>query len=338
MAKKNVVVIGGGTGTVAVLDGLKKYDDLNISVVVNMTDDGGSTAVVRDQFGLLPLSDLRKSVIGLSGIGNGILRDVFTYRFAKGEGLKGHTLGNLVMMGLAEITGSEEAAVEAVSKLFNVKGQIIPVTLDDVRLIAKYDDGTVIKGEHFIDEPAESHAKRRIVELKTNKKVKANPKAIDAIKNADYIIAGPGDLYTTTIANVIIEGVAEAIQKSRGQLIFINNLMTKTGQTHGMKASDLVEEIMKYTGRVPDYVLLNHKEIPDNILQKYKEKGEEIIEDDIQENDKYKVIRASLISEYEVEQDQGDDLVRSLIRHDSVKLSKILYHKIISPKKLSWFS
>ena len=148
-----IVVIGGGTGTIPVLSGLKQFSEFDLQVIVSMTDDGGSNAVIRDEFGLLPLSDLRKSIIALSQNDDKLLRDIFTYRFSKGEGLIGHTLGNLILMGLTETTGSEIGAIEAVSKLFNVKGKVIPVTLDSTKLVADYTDGTKIKGEHIIDEP-----------------------------------------------------------------------------------------------------------------------------------------------------------------------------------------
>ncbi|MBD3280683.1 uridine diphosphate-N-acetylglucosamine-binding protein YvcK [Candidatus Dojkabacteria bacterium] len=332
MAKKKVAVIGGGTGTVAVLHGLKKYDDLDLSVIVSMTDDGGSNAIVRDQFGYLPLSDLRKSIIALSGTKNGVLRDVFTYRFEKGEGLKSHTLGNLIMMGLSDMTGSEMGAIDAASKLFNVQGKIIPVTTDDVRLVAEYEDGSKVEGEHYIDEPDKKHEDLRIKFFYTNPKAKATKEAIEAIKGADYIIAGPGDLYTSTLANIIINGIPQAIQKSKGQFIFVNNLMTKKGQTHGMKASDLVAEIEKYSGRSPDVALLNNKAVPSRIVEHYKSRGEEVIADDLN-GEKYQVVRASLIDTKVVEPQQGDDLIRSIIRHDSVKLSKILYHKIIKKRR-----
>ena len=337
MAKKKVVVIGGGTGTVAVLHGLKKYDDLDLSVIVSMTDDGGSNAIVRDQFGYLPLSDLRKSIIALSGTKNGILRDVFTYRFEKGESLKSHTLGNLIMMGLSDMTGSEVGAIEAASKLFNVQGKIIPVTTDDVRLVAEYENGSKIEGEHLIDEPDKKHENLRINFFYTNPKAKATKDAINAITEADFIIAGPGDLYTTTLANIIINGIPQAIQKSKGKFIFITNLMTKKGQTHGMGAVKLVEEIEKYAGRKPDIVLLNNKELPKRIIDHYKSRGEEIIEDDLDEAD-LEVIRASLIDTNIVPPTKGDDLVRSIIRHDSVKLSKILYHKVISKRRFPFLS
>lgn len=333
MAKKKVVVIGGGTGTTAVLHGLKKYDDLCLSVIVSMTDDGGSNAVVRDEFGFLPLSDLRKSIIALSGTRNGILRDVFTYRFDKGNGLKEHTLGNLIMMGLSEMTGSEVGAIEAAGKLFNVKGNIIPVTLDDVRLMVEYEDGTKVKGEHLIDEPEKKNADKRIKKFYTTPKAKAYKEAAKAIREADYIIAGPGDLYTSTLANIVVEGIPEAIKRNKGKFIFINNLMTKKGQTHGMRSSDIVAEITKYAKRKPDLVLLNSKKISNRVLKKYAGKDEHEIEDDI--NDKevdYKVVRASVIADQEIASVKGDSLIRSIIRHDNVKLGKILYHKIIKKR------
>lgn len=336
MAKKKVVVIGGGTGSSAVLHGLKKYDNLDLSVIVSMTDDGGSNAVVRDEFGFLPLSDLRKSIIALSGIGNGILREAFIYRFAKGEGLCGHTLGNLVMMGLAEITGSEVGAIEAASKLFDVKGKIIPVTLDDVRLAVEYEDGKIVEGEHQIDEPKKSNEDKRIKKFYTKPKAKAYKAAVDAILEADYIIAGPGDLFTSTLANIIVDGIPQAICKSKGQFIFINNLMTKKGQTHGMKATDLVTEVTRYAKRQPDIVLINNRELPKKIVREYKKLNEVPIEDDTNGQD-YNVVKASLIVDETLEKDSGDDLIRSIIRHDSVKLGKILYHKIIKKRRIKLF-
>ncbi len=327
MKKKTIVVIGGGTGTVAVLSGLKKYPDLDIKVIVNMTDDGGSNKIVRDEFGLLPLSDLRKSIIALSNVQNGILREVFTYRFSKGKGLKGHTLGNLIMMGLTDLKGNEEEAIKSASKLFNIRGEIIPVTLDDVKLVVKYNDSTTVTGEHLIDEPTNANKNKRIKLLFTKPKATANPKAIRAILDADYIIIGPGDLYTSILANIVIQKIPEAIKESKAKVIYITNLMTKMGQTHDMKASDLVKEISKYCKRKPDIILINNKRILPSILKRYEKSKEFPIEDDLPKKDK-KIIRASVISDKLGKRQKGDNLKRSLIRHDSTKLSKILYYKI----------
>ncbi|KXK26447.1 MAG: Gluconeogenesis factor [candidate division WS6 bacterium OLB20] len=320
---KNIVVIGGGTGTVAVLSGLKQHDDLNISVIVGMTDDGGSNRIVRDEFGLLPLSDLRKSIVALSDNGNGILREMFTYRFDKGEGLSSHTLGNLMLMALSDITGSEVGAIEAASKLFNCKGSVLPVTLDDVRLVAEYDDGRTVTGEHLIDEPVEN-PDARITLLKLSEPAQATDAAVKAILEADFVIAGPGDLYTSTLANIIVDRIPQALQESKGKYIFISNLMTKKGQTHWMKASDLLAEISRYSGRTPDIILLNNGDIPEATLARYAKKGEYMIEDDITDGDAT-AIRSDIVSNDVIQEEAGDTLVRSLVRHDGDELASVLY-------------
>lgn len=327
--KKNVVVIGGGTGSIAVLTGLKKHADLDLSVIVSMTDDGGSNAVIRDQFGLLPLSDVRKSIIALSNTNQDILRQLFTYRFDRGEGIKGHTLGNLMMLALADISGTELGAIQATSDLFSVQGNVIPVTLQHASLVAEYDDGSVVESEHLIDEPVED-IDRKIIRLSLNKEVEVYEKAAEAIEQADVIIAGPGDLYTTTLANIIIKGIPEAMQKNKGTFIFISNLMTKKGQTHWMKAKDLIDEVGRYAGRKPDVVLVHDDAFPEEALKKYQEKGEFPIEDNLENGDAYEIVRKNIIFDKAVEQDKGDSLVRSLIRHDADKLAEALYQHISS--------
>lgn len=322
---KKIVVIGGGTGTTSVLSGLKKYPDLELSVIVSMTDDGGSNAVVRDQFGLLPLSDVRKSIIALAETDNSLLRELFTYRFDKGVGLSGHTLGNLMMMAAADIVGSESAAIERLSKLFHVRGHVIPVTLEQTRLVAEYESGRRVKGEHLIDEP--DNELGRIVKLTLSDAVTANPAAITSIRAADVIIVGPGDLYTSTLANIIVPGIAEAIKKSSAQVIFVSNLMTKRGQTEGMNASDLVNEIERYLGRRPNLTLVHNKIFSAIILEKYAARNEYPIVDDLPDTQEY--VRADFASDDESSTDQGDTLVRSLIRHDAKKLGEIV-HKFIS--------
>lgn len=323
MPKKKIVVIGGGTGTVAVLSGLQDITGVELSVIVSMTDDGGSNAVVRDEFGLLPLSDLRKSIIALAKTDNQLLRQLFTYRFAKGAGLSGHTLGNLMMMALADITGSEMGAVIAACSLFKVRGRVIPVTLSHTKLAAQYDNGKRVVGEHFIDEPG-AFKKERITNLSLKPRVRAFKEAVRAIGSADYIIVGPGDLYTSTLANVIVDGIPEAIKKSKGKIIFINNLMTKKGQTHGMAAKDLVQEAARYMRRLPDFVVVNKNGFQATTLKKYAKKGEFPIQDNLGNDAGYKVVRADVVANDEVNKDQGDTLARSLIRHDPNKLGRVL--------------
>jgi len=316
-----IVVIGGGTGTSVVLSGLKRYSDLDLSVIVNMTDDGGSNAVVRDEFGILPLSDLRKSLIALADEHyNKILREIFIYRFHNGVGFKGHTLGNLLMLAVVDITGSEEKAIEILEELFNTKGKIIPVTTDDVRLVARYTDGGKVVGEHLIDEISED---KKIESFGLNSPAKITEEAEQAILNADYIVIGPGDIYTSVLACVVVNGVAEAIQRSHAKLIFVSNLMTKIGQTRGLSHLNIVELVEKYIGKRMNYILINNGDISQKLIDRYIEDGEEIIEDDMREDSR--VVRKDIVANTEYVKEQGDNLKRSLVRHDSEKLGTALY-------------
>lgn len=318
----NITVIGGGTGSSAVLEGLKSKKDLSLKVIVGMMDDGGSNAVVRDEFGLLPLSDLRKSIIALSEENeNQILRNLFTYRFSQGNGLKGHTLGNLLMIAMTDISGGEVNAIEMFKYLFSVSGEIYPVTLDKVRLVAEYANGEKITGEHLIDEPEED---RKIKKFYFDGKAKAYEGAVKAVLSSDYIVIGPGDIYTTTLPNLIVEGMPEALQKAKGKLIFISNLMSKIGQTRGLTIEDMLKILEDAIGRKFDYVLINNGKIPQKAYQKYIEKGEHLFVDDVKGTDRT-VIRADLVANSLLKKDKGDSLDRSLVRHDPEKLGNELY-------------
>ncbi len=319
----NIVVIGGGSGSTVVLEGLKKYRELRLSVIVGMMDDGGSNAVVRDEFGLLPLSDVRKSILALSEDNeSNYLRKLLTYRYSGCDNLSGHTLGNLLMVAMSDILGSEIEAIDTLSQMFGVRGHVIPVTLDDVRLVAEYDNGTRIVGEHYIDEPEQDI---NIVKFYLDKKAKAYPKAIQAIKDADYIILGPGDLYTTLLPNLLVEGMCNAIKKSHGKTIYISNLMTKIGQTRHKSVKDIVTIIEGYIGRKLDVILINNGRIPKEAFQRYIEDGENIIKDDILTDEKHTVVRKDLVANDDIKREKGDTLKRSLVRHDSHKVGKALY-------------
>ena len=317
-----ITVIGGGTGSTTVLEGLKKKKDLDLNVIVGMMDDGGSKAVVRDEFGLLPLSDLRKSIIALSQENeNQMLRNLFTYRFSQGNGLKGHTLGNLLMIAMTEITGSEVEAIEMFKYFFSVTGNIIPVTLDKVRLVAEYDDGSKVVGEHLIDEPEDD---KKIVKFYFDNKAQAYQGAVDTIMSSDYIIIGPGDLYTTTLANIIVDGIPQALQKTKAKLIFISNLMSKKGQTRGLTLESMLSLVEGYIGRKFDYVLINNGRIPQKAYKRYIKQGEHIFKDDIKKNGR-EIIRADLVANSVIKKDKGDALDRSLVRHDPDKVARELY-------------
>jgi uncharacterized cofD-like protein len=319
----NITVIGGGTGSTVVLEGLKRYRELNLSVIVGMMDDGGSNAVVRDEFGLLPLSDVRKSILALADSNNNeVLRKLFTYRFSNSNSMKGHTLGNLLMIAMTDILGSEIEAIEMYKNMFSVRGDVIPVTLDKVRLVAKYDDGSKVVGEHYIDEP-EKH--KDIVEFNLDSPAKATEASLEAIRRAQYILLGPGDVYTTLIPNLLADGVCEEISKSRAKVVYITNLMSKIGQTRNKTQKEVVEIVEKYIGRKVNYVLINNGRFPKEAYQRYLDDGEHILEDNLHDGDGRIVIRRDLVAYDPIKKQKGDELKRSLVRHDSSKLARELY-------------
>lgn len=322
--KKKIVVIGGGTGTYTILLGLKKYPHLDLSVIVSMMDDGGSNRVIRDEFGLLPTSDLRQCMVALAGSDSDeTLRKLFTYRYENGVGIAGMTFGNLFMAALTDIYGGDQKkAIQETCELLGVKGKIIPVTFEKTNLVATYKNGKQVLGEHDIDEPCNDTGMSKITDLQVFPKVSGNKDALNAISLADLIILGPGDFYTSILPNIVVDGIAKAIVKSRGKVVFVMNLMTKYGQTIGFTASTFVSELNKYLGKDPDMVLINSaKKIAGSILKKYKAEKAEMVRDDLKKS-KMKIVRKQLISDKVYKKSKGDKLTRSLIRHDSEKLAK----------------
>jgi uncharacterized cofD-like protein len=205
--------------------------------------------------------------------------------------------------------------------MFSVRGDIIPVTLDDVRLVAEYEDGSKVVGEHYIDEPK---VHKDIDEFYLDSPAKALDSALQAIKKVNYIVLGPGDLYTTLLPNLLVNGVTEEIKKSKARLVFISNLMSKIGQTRNKSQKEIVEIVEGYLGRKIDYVLVNNGRLPEQAYQRYIEDGEHVLEDDLHDGYGRTVIRKDLIGSDPIKKQKGDKLKRSLIRHDSEKLGKEL--------------
>ncbi len=317
---KKVTVLGGGTGTFVVLSGLKN-DSLDLSVVVSMSDSGGSTGKLRDQLGVLPPGDLRQCLVALSDA-PALWRRLFLYRFEKGD-LKGHNFGNLFLAALEKVSTSYDEAIKTASYVLKTKGNVIPVTLDKVHLVAEYVNGKVVTGEGFIDENHFENS--RIKKAYLSPEANANTKAIRAITSSNYIIIGPGDLYTSIIPVLLVKGVREAIQSSSAKVIFVMNLMTKAGQTTDYKASDSVSDLRKYLGRDPDVVLINKEMIPKDILKSYEQFHEVPIENDL-DPDKvaYKIIEKDLIDSTVNNKSESDILYRSILRHDSQKVNEVL--------------
>lgn len=272
--KRKVVVIGGGTGTYNVLTGLKKYP-VELAAIVPVTDSGGSAGILRDEFGILPPGDVRQALLALSNLPlkTATLRQLFGYRFDNGEGLKGHSFGNLFLTALTDLTGRPDLAVKEAGKILNVEGRVYPVSLSLSNLYARLKDGTIIKGEKNIDirkvQPGVPLAK-----VYLDPKVRIYQKARKAIREADLIVLGPGDLYTSVIPNLLVSGVTRAIAQSKGKLVFVCNLMTKHGETDDFKASDFIREIKAYlgpAGKKLSVVLANREfKAPKKVVAWYK--------------------------------------------------------------------
>lgn len=323
-----IVTIGGGTGTYTVLRGLVSLDPLPVlKAIISVADSGGSTGMLRDEFGYLPVGDMRMALVALADSENGrnLLRDLFLYRFSKGAGLAGHNFGNLFLVAMTDILGSEEQAIEYAAKVLRVKGGVIPVSKDDVQLVAEYSDGTTLRGETHIDEQDDGHdGTARIERAYLDPSGSITESARSAILGADMIVLGPGDLYTSTIANLLVEGVPEALSKTDAKIVYVGNLMSKYGQTIGLTAGEHVKEIARYAGRTPDVVLLNSTPIDESMLAAYGKEHAEPIVDDLPDGIGYRVVRADLLSNEIVEKKSGDTLKRSLVRHDSHKIARAL--------------
>jgi uncharacterized cofD-like protein len=327
MQAKKIVTIGGGTGTFTVLSGLKKYppDMVDLTAIVTMADSGGSTGRLRDEFGYLPVGDVRMALAALSDISEGernVLRELFLYRFDKGEGLNGHNFGNLFLVALTDILGSEEKAIEYAGKVLRVPGRVLPVTALRTDLVARYTDGTVVKGESHIDEPEFSFEQEKKIEaVYLEPQVAATEKALRAIEQADCVVLGPGDLYTSIVPNLLVSGMQDALVNTSAKLVYVVNLMTKFGQTSGYSMQDHVREIARYAGRVPDVVIMNSTVFPEEILSLY-EKEHEFPVVDMNEDIGCEIVRADIVAKEAVKRKSGDMLKRSLIRHDPRKLAE----------------
>ncbi len=309
---KKIVAIGGGTGVFTVLSGLKNRCK-NLTAIVTMADDGGSTGLLREEFGILPTGDVRRALIALSRSDNKLLAELFNYRFTEGKGLAGHAFGNLLLTALERLTGSFELAIKEAGKILAAGGEVIPVTTANTRLIAELEDGTIIRGERNIDIPRHD-GQLRIKKISLEPRAKINPRAARAILQADFVLIGPGDLYTSIIPNLLVEGIQKALLKTKARVIYFVNCMTKFGETNGMRASDFLGAVLNYLGReIIDYVAINKTRPAAGRLKPYTAERASFAEADLENFDSKPV---PLVA----------DLIRSkgLIRHDSEKIAKLL--------------
>lgn len=323
--KTRVVVIGGGTGTFVTLSALKylQRDDLDISAIVTVADSGGSTGRLRDEFGFLPVGDLRQALAAMANSHEqNWIRELLLYRFSKGSGLGGHNLGNLILTALQDLTGSTAKAVDIASKIFRLNGHIYPVTSSNIQLVIEYQDGTIEIGEHLLDDD-KKHGGDKIIAIKTSPRAIIYPQAREAIERANYVIIGPGDLFGSILPNLIVGGVAVAIKKSNAKFIYVVNLMTRYTQTHNMTAQDHVQTVERYLGRELDIVIINEAPIPPAVLARYRQQHEQPVMDDMN-NNSHQVLRMKLLTTAKVKYQQGDSIHRSYLRHDFIKLVPLL--------------
>lgn len=319
---KQIVALGGGTGTPVVLAGLKNDSDIALSAIVVVTDSGGSTGRLRDEFGFLPVGDVRQCITALADDNLAEeIRQLLLYRFGGKSALKGHSLGNLILTAFEDLEQSPGKAIETVSRIFQTNGKIFPVTESVADLVIEYDDGSKETGEHFLDD--HTIGGKQITKLSLTEPSPFYPPAAKALKQADLIILGPGDLYGSLIPHSLTTGFNDALQQSTAPFVYVVNLMTHFSQTHNMTASDHVAQITRYFGRQPDVVVINNAPIPAEILAAYEHEKEYPVKDDLN-GQGFKVIRGNFISEVAVKLNSNDAIKRSLLRHDIDKLTAVL--------------
>lgn len=308
-----VVAVGGGTGLSMLLKGIKNITN-NVTAVVTVGDDGGSSGRLREEMGILPPGDIRNCIAALAD-DEDLVTKLFQYRFKTGEGLEGHSFGNLFLTALCSITGDMVRAVKESSNVLSIRGRVLPSTLDDMKLVAEMEDGRIIKGESNIPE---AHGK--IKRLYTDpKNCKALEDVITAIRNAELIILGPGSLYTSVIPNLLINEISEEIVKSKAKKIYVCNIMTQPGETDGYAVSDHIKALMQHADsrKIIDAVLVNDF-LPKNLADKYEKAGSFPVKLDFEN---IKKLGVSLCSKKLIE-----DSKEGLVRHSSHRVARAIYY------------
>ena len=286
--RKKIVVIGGGTGSSVALRGLKSHD-VDLSAVVTMFDSGGSTGILRDEFGYPPLGDIRQCLVALSPEENervAAFNSALDFRFDSTSSLKGHSVGNLVLAALTTVYQGVQGAIDEMSRMMQLQGQVLPVTFDEAHLCAILMDGKVIRTESAID--LRGGQGPGIDKLFLDADVEANPRALDAITEADAILLGPGDLYTSIIPNLLVDPISDAIRDTEAPVIYACNLMTKLGETDGYSCSTFAGELVRYIGsRKLDYLLANTGTFSSEVLSGYADEMAAPVQLDTDNAEKY---------------------------------------------------
>jgi len=308
-----IVAVGGGTGLSMLLRGIKHITN-NITAVVTVGDDGGSSGRLREEMGVLPPGDIRNCIAALAD-DEDLITKLFQYRFKSGEGLEGHSFGNLFLTALCSITGDLVRAVKESSNVLSIRGRVLPSTLDDMKLVAEMEDGRVIHGESNIPE---AHGKIKRLYTDPNN-CKALDDVISAIKNAELIILGPGSLYTSVIPNLLVKEISDAIAASNAKKIYVCNIMTQPGETDSYSVSDHVSALMKHaeSRKIIDTVLVNDY-LPTNLAQKYKMTGSYPVTLD---TENVKKLGVNIFPKKLIE-----DSKEGLVRHSSNRVARAIYY------------
>ena len=313
-----IVVIGGGSGLATLLRGLKAYST-NLTAIVTVADDGGSSGRLREELGIIPPGDIRNCLVAMSETET-LLTDLFNYRFTEGNGLSGHNFGNLFLAAMAAVShGDFCEAINGASKVLAVHGSVIPATLDNVSLVAEFDDGSIIRGESHI-----GRSSRRISKLSVDPiNVQALPEALQAIREADAIIIGPGSLYTSIIPNLRIHGIVEELKRTPALKLYICNVLTQPGETTGLSAADHYEALISHSApKIIDYMLVNTKEI--ELPEEYQIEGGRPV-----------VVDFDRLDELPIRIVEGDFIqLGNLIRHDADALANRIVEVITLDKRV----
>lgn len=308
--KKRVVIIGGGHGQAAICRGLKLVDDIDLTAIVTVADDGGSTGRLRKHFDIPAMGDIRNVMVSLAE-SESLLSTLMDFRFESSEDsedtdVQGHNLGNLILTALTKSCGSFMEAIATIEKILNVKGKIIPASLQLVTLYAKMIDGTIVKGEANIP-----NFDNRITEVFYDHDVRATPSAIKAILNADLIIYGIGSLYTSILPNIIIKDIDDALKKSKAKKVYFCNVMSQPGETDGYSVEEHVDALLRH-GATVDKVVIASDIVPNNLINKYLKEGSTLV----------RVLKDN--HEYEIESYPLLDFKDNLIRHDYNKIKEVV--------------
>lgn len=316
MRHKKIAVIGGGTGLSTMLKGLKKYTQ-NITAIVTVADNGGSSGKIREEMGIVPPGDIRNCLVALANT-EPIMEKLLQYRFTEGS-LEGQNFGNLLIATLTDITGSFEKAVHVTSRVLAITGSVLPVTLEDVHLCARFEDGTQIKGETEIVAYGKQNGSAICnIELEP-RDPEPTHKAYKALMNADLIVLGPGSLYTSIIPNLLVSQMCSWIKKSSAKKIYISNIMTQPGETSNLTLEEHIQVLESYLGKqVLDVVVINNEDVPLSYMQKYEAEGATLLSVQ-KDHPLWENIRRIELPLIKVHKD------KKIIRHDPEKLAKCIF-------------